>query len=111
MNNKSAIKGGEFLIKDTLAKNIFIPENWDEEQKMMADMCREFIDKEVMPNLDRIDEQEEGLMESLIDKAGELGLLSVSLPEDYGGLGKDFLTSMLVTEALGAGHSFAVAFA
>ncbi len=61
--------------------------------------------------MDKIDAQEPGLMQSLLDKAGELGLLAVSVPEQYGGLGKDFVTSMLVTEALGAGHSFAVAVA
>jgi alkylation response protein AidB-like acyl-CoA dehydrogenase len=64
---------------------------------------------EVSPNLERIDHQEEGLMESLMDKAGELGLLAVSIPEEYGGFGKNFNTSMLVTDAIGAGHSFAVA--
>lgn len=104
-------KGGEFLIKETKPEDIFIPEDWNEEQKMIADMCQDFIRKEVFPILDRIDENEEGLMESLMKKAGELGLLGVSVPEEYGGLGKDFLTSMLVTENIGAGHSFAVAFA
>lgn len=107
----NAIKGGEFLIKETNPQDILIPENWNEEQRMIADMCRDFIKKEVMPILDRIDAQEDGLMVSLMDKAGELGLLGVSIPEEYGGLGKDFVTSMLVTENIGAGHSFAVAFA
>lgn len=78
---------------------------------MIGDLCADFIEKEVMPILDRIDAQEEGLMESLMAKAGELGLLGLSVPEAYGGLGKDFVTSMLVTERIGAGHSFAVAFA
>ena len=68
----SAIKGGEFLIKDTKPQDIFIPEDWNEEQQMIGEMCREFIKKEVHPILDRIDAQEEGLMESLMDKAGEL---------------------------------------
>ncbi len=105
------VKGGEFLIKETAAEDIFTPEEFNEEQKMMADMCRDFIESEVLPNLDRIDAQEEGLMQRLLDKAGELGLLSVSLPEQYGGFGKDFNTSLLVTEIVGAGHSFAVALA
>ncbi len=105
-----SIKGGEFLIKETEAKNIFIPEEWDEEQKMIAQTCNDFLEQEVFPNLDRIDAMEEGLMPSLLEKAGELGMLSVSIPEEYGGMAKDFVTGMLVTEVTGAGHSFAVAF-
>ena len=107
----NTIKGGEFLIKDADYKNIFIPEEWNEEQKMMADSCKEFLEAEVFPNLDRIDSMEEGLMPSLLDKAGELGLLGISVPEDFGGFGKDFNTSLLINEATGAGHSFAVALA
>lgn len=106
---KQAIKGGAFLISKTAPGDIFIPEEWNEEQLMIRDMCLDFLEKEVFPNLDRIDSLEDGLMPSLIEKAGGLGLLGVSIPEEYGGLGKDFLTSMLVTEGLGAGHSFAVA--
>lgn len=109
MSSKNAIKGGEFLIKETNANDIFIPENWNEEQLMIADMCRDFIAKEITPNLEAIDKQTEGLMPSLLDKAGKLGLLGISIPEVYGGIGKDFVTSMLTTEVLGAGHSFAVA--
>ncbi len=105
-----SIKGGEFLIKETEAKDIFIPEEWDEEQKMIAQTCNDFLEQEVFPNLERIDSMEEGLMPSLLDKAGELGMLSVSIPEEYGGMEKDFVTGMLVTEVTGAGHSFAVAF-
>jgi len=103
------IKGGEFLITETRAQDIFIPEQWNEEQLMMKQTCDEFIDQEVIPILDRIDKQEEGLMVSLLEKAGTLGLLGTSVPENLGGLGADFVTSMLTTEALGAGHSFAVA--
>lgn len=107
--SNSAIKGGEFLIRNTDAQEIFCPEDWNEEQLMILEMCRDFIEKEVRPKLERIDEMEEGLMPALLEKAGQLGLLAVSIPEEYGGLGKDFVSSMLVTEGLGAGHSFAVA--
>ena len=107
--DKSTIKGGEFLIKETEADHVFIPEEFDEEQNMIAETCRNFLKQEVFPNLDRIDNQEEGLMVSLLDKAGELGLLGVSVPEEFGGFGKSFNTSMLVTDAVGPGHSFAVA--
>jgi alkylation response protein AidB-like acyl-CoA dehydrogenase len=102
-------KGSEFLIKETLAEDIFIPEQWTEEQLMMKKTCEDFIAQEVSPNLDRIDAQEEGLMTSLLEKAGALGILSISIPEDLGGLGFDFTTSMLTTEVIGAGHSVAVA--
>ena len=108
---KHATKGGEFLIKETDAQDVFIPEQWNEEQQMMAATCHDFLAKEVHPIVDRIDAQEPGLMPSLLDKAGELGLLGISVPEEYGGLGKDFTTSMLVTEALGAGYSFSVSYA
>jgi alkylation response protein AidB-like acyl-CoA dehydrogenase len=106
---KKSIKGGEFLIKETEAQDIFIPEEWTEEQLMIADTCNDFLEQEVFPKLDQIDTLEEGLMPSLLDKAGELGLLGISVPEEYGGFGKDFTTSMLATEVTGAGHSFAVA--
>lgn len=106
----SAIKGGEFLVRETTADSVFIPEQWDEEQLMIADTCTNFLAQHVTPNLARIDDQEEGLMPHLMEEAGALGLLGISVPEQYGGFGKDFKTSMLVTEKLGAGHSFSVAF-
>lgn len=107
---QKAITGGEFLIRTTAAQDIFIPEEWSEEQIMMKKMCEDFVNQEIVPKLDEIDHQEPGLMESIIDKAGNLGLLSVTVPESLGGLGMDFKTSMLCTEALGAGHSFSVAY-
>lgn len=105
------LKGGEFLIKETSSNDIFIPEEFNEEQRMMSDMAHEFLETEVLPNLERLDAQEEGLMSSILDKAGELGLLGTSIPEEYGGFGKDFITNMKLTEVLGAGHSFSVAMA
>ncbi|RKD15222.1 acyl-CoA dehydrogenase [Pelobium manganitolerans] len=106
---KKSTKGGEFIISETDFRNVFIPEEFDEESVMIKKTCEDFLETEVTPNLDRIDQLEEGLMPSLLDKAGELGLLAVSIPEEYGGFGKNFNTSMLVTDAIGAGHSFAVA--
>jgi len=103
------LKGGEFLIKDLDYKDIFIPEEFSDEQKMIAQMCEDFVEKEVRPNLDRIDSMEDGLMESILDKAGKLGLLSMSFPEDLGGMGTDFVTSMVATEYTGSAHSVAVA--
>lgn len=105
-----AIKGGEFIIRDTQSNEIFIPEEWTEEQKMLADMCKDFIKNEIMPHLDRMDSMEEGFMPTLMEKAGELGLLSISIPEELGGMGMDFKTSMLATESLGGSYSFSVAY-
>lgn len=108
--SEKPIKGGEFLIRDTKSSDIFIPENWTEEQQMISDMCDDFIRAEIEPNLDRIDSMEEGLMSSLMEKAGELGMLGMSVPEELGGMGVDFKTSLLATERLGKGYSFSVAF-
>ncbi len=105
----SKIKGGEFLIKESESAPVFTPEDFSEEQLMIAQTCDDFLKTEVWPNLDRIDALEEGLMPRLLDKAGELGLLGISIPEEYGGFGKDLNTTMLVTDRIGAGHSFAVA--
>ncbi len=105
-----ALKGGEFLIKDLQAKDMFIPEEWNEEQKMIAQTCLDFIESEINPLLDEIDSQKDPeLMPSLLNKAGELGLLGTSIPEQYGGFGTDENTSLLVSETTGRGHSFAVA--
>ncbi len=107
---KKAIKGGEFLVRETEANQVFIPEEWSEEQRMIAQTCRDFLQQEIYPKLDEIDSMEHPeLMPSLLDKAGELGLLGTSVPEKYDGFGMNFNTSMLVAEVLGAGHSFAVA--
>ena len=104
------IKGGEFIIKDVHHSAIFTPEEWNEEQKMIAQMCDDFIQQEILPDLDRIDRMEEGLMKSLLEKAGDLGLLGLSVPEELGGMGVDFKTSLLATEYLGTGYSFSVSF-
>lgn len=105
---KQALKGGEWLIKESSPFETFIPEDFNEEQHMVKDMCNSFLDSEVLPVLDRIDKLEPGLMPSLIAKAGEQGLLSAAVPEEYGGLGKDFVTATLVNEGLGGGFSFSV---
>lgn len=111
VEKKSVLKGGEWLIRESSPADTFIPEDFTEEQKMIRDMCDQFLDTEVYPILDRIDNLEQGLMKSLVEKAGEQGLLATSFPEEYGGLGKDFVTATLVNEYMGAGHSFSVALA
>ncbi|MEA5425739.1 acyl-CoA dehydrogenase family protein [Arcicella lustrica] len=108
--NKASIKGGEFLIKDIDASQIFTPEDFTEEQQMIAQTCLDFLRTEVHPRLDDIDyAKNTDLMVELMDKAGELGLLGTAIPEEYGGFGMNFNTSMLVAEACGGGHSFSVA--
>jgi len=110
MEKDNIESGGEFLIKETDARDIFIPEELNEEQQMIIQTCEDFLETEIFPVLDRIDAQEDGLMRSLIGKAGELGLLGVSLPEEYEGFNQDFVTSMLASDAMGAGYSFSVAY-
>ena len=107
----TSLKGGEWLIKESNAFETFTPEDFNEEQLMVKDMCLQFLSTEVIPNIAKIDKLEPGLMPTLLEKAGEQGLLGASIPEDLGGLGKDFITSTLVNEALGGGFSFSVAVA
>ncbi|NBO57410.1 MAG: acyl-CoA dehydrogenase [Chitinophagia bacterium] len=107
---KQVMKGAGWMIEAAAPSNTFIPEDFSEEQKMMFDMCHQFITTEVTPLLDRIDKLEAGLMPGLMEKTGELGLMGVSIPEQYEGLGKEFTSAIIVAEALGAGHSFSVAF-
>lgn len=109
VETKHAIKGGEFLIRETQAQEIFIPEEFNEEQKMIMQQCKDFLAKEVWPRLDEIDSMKDPkLMPSILDKAGELGLLGTSVPQELGGFGMDFNTTMLVAEVIGGGHSVAV---
>jgi alkylation response protein AidB-like acyl-CoA dehydrogenase len=105
----ATIQGGEWIIKEVKAADVFIPEEFNEEQLMVRDMCTQFLETEVLPVVERMDKLEPGLMPGLLAKAGEQGLLGVSVPEQYGGMGKDFITSTIVAEYLGGGYSFSVA--
>ncbi len=109
MANDQLTKGGGFLLKEARADQTFIPEEFDEEQLLIAQSSEDFIETEILPILDRIDAQEEGLMRELLSKAGELGLLGISIPEEYEGFNQSFLTSMKSNEAMGSAHSFSVA--
>ena len=110
MEEKKLITGGEFLVKETDPADVFIPEELDEEQRMIGETCQDFLETEVFPVADRIDAQEEGLMRSLLEKSGELGLLGITIPEEYEGFGQNFITTMYSSEVLGAGYSYAVAY-
>ncbi len=107
---KEALHGGEWLIKESNPDETFFREDFTEEQLMILDMCHQFMKTEVYPVISRLDNLEPGLMPSLLEKCGEAGLLGVSVPEEYGGLEKDFVTTNVVSEGLGAGYSFAVAY-
>jgi len=105
------IKGGEFLIIDQEAKNIFIPENFLEEQLMMASATKDFVEKELDPHRERFEKKDYKLTEECMKKAGELGLLGISVPEEYGGMGMPFNTSVLICDKIsGANGSFSTAF-
>jgi alkylation response protein AidB-like acyl-CoA dehydrogenase len=110
-DTKHSIKGGEFLVRETNAQEVFIPEEFSEEQKMMAQACQDFIDTEIHPNVDAIDSMKDpNLVPTIFKKAGELGLLGISVPENYGGLGMSFNTSMLIADIVGAAGSFSTTY-
>jgi alkylation response protein AidB-like acyl-CoA dehydrogenase len=104
-------RGGQFLVKETKCEDIFTPEDFSEEQIMMRDTVKEFIDKEVWPNKDRFEKKDYAFTEEMMRKTGELGLLGVAVPEAYGGLGMGFVSTMLVCDYIsGASGSFSTAF-
>ena len=111
VSQKAVVKGGEFIIKPTDAQDVFTPADFSEEQRLMYQTCLDFVAQEVTPLLERLDNHEEGLMRGLMEKAGQQGLFGVSIPEQFGGLDMDFPTALRVTEGVGGGHSFPVAFA
>ena len=110
METKELMKGVEFLVKDTEASDIFIPEEFDEEQEMIFATCYDFLKQDVYPKFEAIDKHEKGLMKNLLAKAGELGLLGIAIPEELGGFEQSYLTTMRANEAIGSAHSYSVAF-
>jgi alkylation response protein AidB-like acyl-CoA dehydrogenase len=110
METRKILKSGEFLVDEIDFKDTFIPEEFNEEQLMIAQTCRDFLVTEVYPNVEKTDAPDILLMKSILKKAGELGLMGIAIPEEYGGFGQSFLTQMLAAEVIGAGYSFSVAF-
>jgi alkylation response protein AidB-like acyl-CoA dehydrogenase len=110
MENKKVLKSGEFLVEEVGPNDIFIPEEFNEEQLMIAQTCHDFLEAEVYPHLDQLDSPDIQKMKSILKKSGELGLMGISIPEEYGGFGQDFVTQMLAAETIGAGYSFSVAY-
>ncbi|MCE7994790.1 MAG: acyl-CoA dehydrogenase [Roseivirga sp.] len=108
---KVSIKGGEFIVRETKAQEVFIPEEFTEEQKMMAQACQDFIDTEINPNVEVIDGMKDpDIVPNIFKKAGELGLLGISVPESYNGLGMSFNTGMLIADIIGAAGSFSTTY-
>ena len=108
--NSTIKKGGSFLIEDTAPADIFIPEDFSDDQKMFVQTAEEFIRNEVLANIEKTEHKAEGVMVGLLKKAGELGLLMIDIPEAYGGLGLDRVTSMAVTEVISKGGAFATTY-
>ena len=108
---KDILRGGQFLVKETNCEDIFTPEDFNEEQKMMRDSVQEFVDREIIPNKERFEKKDYALTEEIMQKAGELGFLGVAVPEEYDGLGMGFVSTMLVCDYIsGATGSIATAF-
>jgi alkylation response protein AidB-like acyl-CoA dehydrogenase len=111
VSNHNAIKGGEFLIRETEAQEIFIPEDFTEEQRMMAQACEDFLNTEIHPKIEEMDSMKDTtFMHRAMQKAGELGLLGITVPEEYGGLNMSFNTSLLIADVVGSGGSFSTAY-
>jgi alkylation response protein AidB-like acyl-CoA dehydrogenase len=108
---KKSINGGEFLVKETEAQDIFIFEEFTEEQKMMAQACQDFIDTEIHPRSEEIDSMKHPeLVPSIFKKAGDLGLLGIAVPEEFGGMGMSFNSSMLIADIIGGAGSFSTTY-
>ncbi len=107
---KDYIKGGAFLIENRTASEIFTPEDLSEEQRMIGETTRDFIDNEVIPQLEAMENHDWELARQLVHKAGELGLLGANIPEEYGGLDLDQTTGVVVAENMGRASGFGVTF-
>jgi alkylation response protein AidB-like acyl-CoA dehydrogenase len=111
INNKDILRGGQFLVKETKCEDVFTLEDLSEEQKMMRDSTKEFVDRELWAHWERFEQKDYAYTEETMRKAGELGLLSVAVPESYGGMGMGFVSTMLVCDYIsGATGSFSTAF-
>ncbi|MEQ1923328.1 MAG: acyl-CoA dehydrogenase family protein, partial [Pyrinomonadaceae bacterium] len=103
---KEYVKGGEFLIADQTPSEVFTPEDFSDEHKMIGETCREYIDNEVVPNMPALEEHDYEVGRGLLKKAGELGLLGANIPEEYGGLALDQTSGCIIAEMVGRGSGF-----
>ncbi len=109
--NKQILKGGEYLVAETPCEAVFTPEDFSDEQRAIAETTTQFVENEIFPHIDEIEEQNFALVVEGMKKCGELGLLMIDAPEEYGGLELDKATSMLVGEKIAPSGSFSVAYA
>src|SRR5690349_1152926 len=107
---KEYVKGGEFLIVDQAPGEIFTPEDFNDEQRMIGETTREFVDNEVRPNLEAMEKHAWEIARELVKKGGELGLLGATIPEEYGGLGLDQTTGVVIAEYIGRAGGFGTTF-
>jgi alkylation response protein AidB-like acyl-CoA dehydrogenase len=107
VEQKQLVQGGEFLIADRTPDEIFTPEDFTEEHRMIAETTRQFIDNEVIPHIDELEKHNWKLARELVGKAADLGLIGANIPEEYGGLGLDQTSGALVGENIGRCASFA----
>src|SRR3982751_4977043 len=105
--DKQLVKGGAFLIEERRPEDIFTPEDFTEEHRMIAETTRQFIDNEVSPHIDELEKHDWKLARELVKKAADLGLIGANIPEEYGGLGLDQTSGALVGENIGRSASFA----
>jgi alkylation response protein AidB-like acyl-CoA dehydrogenase len=110
METRKLLKSGEFLVAETSPDDVFIPEEFNDEQRMIAQTCQDFLETEVYPNMADLEKGDRELMKSILKKSGELGMMGISIPEELGGFGQSFVSQMLVAETTGAGYSFSVAY-
>ena len=108
VNRAAPVRGGSFLIEERLPEEIFTPEDFTEQHRLIADTADQFMRNEVLPRWEQIEHQEPGLTPRLLRQAGELGLLSIEIPERYGGMEMDEVSAMLVAEKMAQYASFAV---
>lgn len=110
MSEKRIFAGGEFLITDAAPEDVFTPEDFTDEHRMIYDTAQDFVQKEIHPHVDRLEEKDHQLVLTLLAKAGELGLLGTDIPEEYGGLELDKVSTTVVGEAMGNAASFSVVY-
>ena len=107
VEQKKIVKGGAFLIEDATPQEIFTPEDFNEEHRMIAETTRQFVDNEVIPRIDELEKHDWKLARELVKKAADLGLIAANIPEEYGGLGLDQTSGALIGENIGRSASFA----
>ena len=110
MGDNRIFAGGEFLITDVAPEEVFTPEDFTDEHSMILETAKDFVEKEIYPNIDKLEEKDHELVLSLLGKAGELGLLGTDVPEDCGGLGLDKVSTTIVAEAMGTAAAFGVVY-